>query len=130
MNTRQIERRKARQEKLQKMFSEDISVAAIASALNVSTQTICKDLLALGLRRKGEYPRPHREAIARGVRKSKKPTGPVFCCVCRKLGVARYRREWYCGDHLMTAGNCNPHYMKQKRESAGQRHTSHGRTEG
>ena len=46
------------------------------------------------------------------------------CAVCGVGGkLERYRGKWYCGEHLLTAGDHNPYYEEEQRQAAFEGHT-------
>jgi predicted transcriptional regulator len=126
----------ARREKVREMYSEDIQVSVIAEYLEVSQPTVYKDLLALGLRHKGEYSDRHKAAISRGIQKRNKKDAINYnikkmCCVCGKPAMKkRFRKKHYCDEHLIIAGDYDPNYENKQREAAGERFASPGKTAG
>ena len=133
-----IVRRKmiARREKVRELYADDLQISVIAEILGVSQPTIYKDLIAMGLRFKGQYSDAQKRAISKGIRKRNARdkidynTKP-FCCVCGKPAMRKkYRKEYYCGDHLITAGDHDPGYENKQREAAGDRFASPGKTAG
>lgn len=133
-----IVRRKmiARREKVRELYANDLQISVIAEILGVSQPTIYKDLIAMGLRFKGQYSDAQKRAISKGIRKrnarDKIDYGmkPV-CCVCGEPAMRkRFKKKHYCGEHLMTAGDHDPGYENKQREAAGDRFASPRKTAG
>jgi len=127
---KRMEKRRIR---VRELYAKDLQITVIADILNVSQPTIYKDLIVMGLRKRGEYSLEQRDAISRGIRKKNareyldRKTKTV-CCVCGLPAErGRYRNERYCLIHLITAGDHDPEYENNERAAAGDRFASHGR---
>lgn len=126
----------ARRKKVRELYAQDLQVSVIAEHLEVSQPTIYKDLLALGLREKDKYSPAHTKAISRGIKRRNARNVAELqskrsCCVCGKPAMKkRYRKNYYCGECLQTAGDHDPKSEEKQRAAAGGRFASSGVMDG